>query len=70
MKFLLDHEVPEDLIYLLQELGHDVVRLRDVLPQEASDAAVLHFAHEHRCLFVTCNPTTSSSWRSGSRITA
>jgi hypothetical protein len=24
VKFLLDHDVPEDLTYLLQELGHDV----------------------------------------------
>ena len=55
MKFLLDHDVPEDLTYLLQELGHEVLRLRDVLPQEASDAAVLQFAHEHSCLVVTCN---------------
>jgi hypothetical protein len=32
VKFLLDHDVPDDLTYLLHELGHDVVRLRDVLP--------------------------------------
>ena len=55
MKFLLDHDVPEDLTYLLQELGHEVLPLRDVLPQESSDAAVLQFAHEHSCLLVTCN---------------
>lgn len=55
MKFLLDHDVPEDLTYLLQELGHEVLRLRDVLPEEASDAAVLQFAHEHGYLLVTCN---------------
>ena len=55
MKFLLDHDVPEDLTYLLHELGHDVERLRDVCPQEASDPAVLQFAHEHGCLLVTCN---------------
>lgn len=55
MKFLLDHDVPEDLTYLLQELGHEVLRLRDVLPQQASDPVVLQFAHEHGCLLVTCN---------------
>ena len=55
MKFLLDHDVPEDLTYLLQELGHQIVRLRDVLPQEASDSIVLQFAHEQSCLLVTCN---------------
>ena len=41
MKFLLDHDVPEDLTYLLQELGHEFLRLRDVLPQEAADSLVL-----------------------------
>lgn len=55
MKFLLDHDVPEDLTYLLHELHHEVLRLRDVLPQEASDSVVLQFAHEHECLLVTCN---------------
>ena len=55
MKFLLDQDVPEDLTYLLRELDHDVVRLRDVLPPEATDPAVLHFAHEHDCLLMTCN---------------
>ena len=55
MKFLFDHDVPEDLTYLLQELGHDVVRLRDVLQQEAADSIVLQFAHEHGCVLVTCN---------------
>lgn len=55
MRFLLDHDVPEDLTYLLQELGHHVVRLRDVLPQEAPDSIVLQFAHEQTCVIVTCN---------------
>lgn len=55
MKFLFDHDVPEDLTYLLQELGHDVLRLRDVLQPEAADSLVLQFAHEHDRLLVTCN---------------
>ena len=55
MKFLLDQDVPEDLTYLLHELGHEVLRARDALSQEAADPAVLRFAHEHGCLLVTCN---------------
>lgn len=55
MKFLLDHDVPEDLTYLLQELGHEFLRLRDVLPPEAADALVLTLAHAQGCLLVTCN---------------
>jgi predicted nuclease of predicted toxin-antitoxin system len=55
VKFLLDHDVPQELTYLLHELGHDVLRLRDVLSQETADPVVLQFAHEHGCLLVTCN---------------
>lgn len=55
MRFLLDHDVPEDLSYLLRELGHEVLRLRDVLPQETADPLVLQFAHDRDCLMVTCN---------------
>jgi len=29
VKFLLDQDVPEDLTYLLRELNHEVVRLRE-----------------------------------------
>jgi predicted nuclease of predicted toxin-antitoxin system len=53
--FLFDQDVPEDLTYLLRELNHEVVRLRDVLPPDASDATVLQFAHERECLLMTCN---------------
>ena len=37
MRFLLDQDVPEDLTYLLRELNHEVLRLRDVLPPEVAD---------------------------------
>ena len=55
MKFLLDHDVPEDLSYLLERLGHDVRLLRQVLPQDASDDSVLQFAYDKDCLLMTCN---------------
>ena len=55
MKFLLDHDVPEDLSYLLEQLGHDVALLRRVLPREASDEAVLQFAYERGCVLLSCN---------------
>ena len=46
MKFLLDHDVPDDLSYLLEELAHEVTLLRKVLPEDASDESVLQFAHD------------------------
>lgn len=45
MKFLLDHDVPDDLTYLLHELGHDVVpRLR-----AAADVATIVVTSERSC---------------------
>ena len=55
MTFLFDHDVPDDLSYLLQQLGHEVSLLRQHLPKDASDPAVLRFAHENDFLLVTCN---------------
>jgi len=55
LKFVLDHDVPDDLSYLLQELGHEVLLLRQVLPTEASDEKVLNFARDNGCIVITCN---------------
>ena len=55
MRFLLDHDVPEDLSYLLGELGHEVILLRNALPGDSSDETVLQFAAKRGCLLVTCN---------------
>lgn len=55
MKFLLDHDVPEDLRYLLEQLGHEVVLLRLALREDESDEAVLQFAYQQECLLLTCN---------------
>ena len=55
MNFLLDHDVPDDLSYLLQELAHEVMLLRKVLPEDASDESVLQFAHDNNCVLLTCN---------------
>jgi predicted nuclease of predicted toxin-antitoxin system len=55
VRFLLDHDVPDDLSYLLEQLGHHVTLLRKVLPGDSCDEAVLRFAHEADCLLLTCN---------------
>ena len=55
MKFLLDHDVPESLSYLLHELGHDLTLLRKVPPEDAFDEAVLQFAHDRGSVLLTCN---------------
>ena len=55
MKFLLDHDVPIDISYSLAELGHEVVRLPEVLDHTASDERVLEFASGNACVLITCN---------------
>jgi predicted nuclease of predicted toxin-antitoxin system len=55
VKFLLDHDVPDDLSYLLKELNHEVTLLRKALPGTSSDEAVLQFAHQRGCVLLTCN---------------
>jgi len=55
VKFPLDHDVPDDPSYLLEQLGRDVTLLRKTLPGDSFDEAVLQFAGERGCLLLTCN---------------
>ena len=55
MNFLLDHDVPDDVIYSLVALGHTVLKLRDIVPVTTSDAEVLRTATERNCVLITCN---------------
>ncbi|MBS1834379.1 MAG: DUF5615 family PIN-like protein [Acidobacteria bacterium] len=55
MTFLLDHDVPEGIRFLLTEIGHSALVLRDVLPVDAPDAEVLAFAERSRLVLITCN---------------
>jgi len=53
--FLFDHDVPDELSYFLDHLGHEVRLLREVLARNVSDSAVLDYASQSGCLVVTCN---------------
>jgi len=55
VKFLLDHDVPDDTTFSSEALGHNVVKLREILPVTASDDEVLRQATERGCLLITCN---------------
>ncbi len=48
MNILLDHDVPDDLSFLLIELGHNVTFLRQALPTDSPDEAVLEFSYLQR----------------------
>ena len=55
MNFLLDNDVPEELSYLLEHLGHQVSRGLETLPREVSDAMVLDYAFHRDLIVITCN---------------
>jgi hypothetical protein len=47
VKFLLDHDVPDDIAFSLEALGHTVVKLREVLSVTTPDDEVLRHASPH-----------------------
>ena len=55
MTFLFDDDVPDDLSHLLLHVGHRVTFLREVLPREAADSAVLGYTAANGLILVTCN---------------
>ena len=55
MRFLLDHDVPEDIAHLLRHWGYEVTVLRDVLEVTAPDKEVFDYVCEHRLVVITCN---------------
>lgn len=55
MRFFLDHDVPESLAGFLVQRGHAIIRLREVLPPDAEDAAAFAFAQEESAIIISCN---------------
>jgi len=55
VKFLLDHDVPDDAAFALEAMGHQVVKLRELLPVTTPDDKVLRLAGERDALLITCN---------------
>jgi hypothetical protein len=56
VRFLLDHDVPDDAGFRLEALGHVVVKLREVLPVTAPDDEVLR-PQEYRTALITAAVT-------------
>ena len=55
MKFLLDHDVPEEIYRALRNQGHEAVRVRDVLAIDTPDVAVFETAQTNQQVMLTCN---------------
>jgi len=55
VKFLLDHDAPDDVAFSLEALGHEVARLRELAPIRIKDDEVLRLAVERDMVLITCN---------------
>ena len=55
MTFLLDHDATDELAFSLNRLGHEVVRLREVLPIRTPDLEVLARADREGWVVITCS---------------
>jgi predicted nuclease of predicted toxin-antitoxin system len=55
VRFLFDHDVPDDAAYGLAAMGHEVFKLRQLISPQTSDKDVLRFAAEHDYVLITCN---------------
>ncbi len=55
MKFLFDHDVPDDMAYGLTALGHEVFKLRELIDPQTSDEEVLRLAAKNHYVLITCN---------------
>ena len=55
MKLLCDECVPYGVVSTLREAGYEVIWVREVLPAQSSDSAVLRWSVEHGCLLITCD---------------
>jgi predicted nuclease of predicted toxin-antitoxin system len=55
MTFFFDHDVPEDAAFALEAMGHQVIRLRDVLPTTTTDDEIFRYVNANDYILVTCN---------------
>lgn len=55
LRFLADHCVSKSIVQTLREANHEVLRLRDVLPVESSDAVVIRKAQEIDAILLSLN---------------
>ena len=55
MKFLLDHDVPDEVAQVLKHLGHDVTLVREALSATATDPEIFGYAQNQQQIIITCN---------------
>ncbi len=55
LRFFADHCVPNSVIQMLQEAGHEALRLRDHIPPDSSDQLVILKTQEIDAILLSLN---------------
>ena len=55
MKFLLDHDVPDEVAQVLKVFGHEVALVREALSARATDPEIFGYAQTQRQIIISCN---------------
>ncbi len=55
LRFFIDHCVPTSVASALSSAGHDVLRLKDYLPTDSPDPAVIDKAQERGAILLSLN---------------
>jgi len=55
LKFFADHCVPASVIQSMRDAGHEVLRLKEHIPQDSSDPAVISKARELDAILISLN---------------
>ena len=55
LRLLADHCISKEIIDAMREMGHDVVRLKDVLAPDSPDAVVIAKAKEIDAVLISLN---------------
>ncbi len=55
LRFFADHCVSKLIMQALRDAGHEVLRLKDHLPQESADTIVIAKAQELGCILLSLN---------------
>jgi predicted nuclease of predicted toxin-antitoxin system len=55
LNFLLDHDVPVDVLRVLQREGHQAQRSVEFLGREAADVEIFELAKTRKFILISCN---------------
>ena len=55
LKFFADHCVPSSVIRSISDAGHEILRLKDHIPQDSPDTVVISMARDLEAILISLN---------------